>query len=267
MPQSPSDAAGAPSPPCTLCDFLWEAFAIEGSAALERGDEAAAEACWRTAAALTLGFHGADPRRAATLTAEGALAALKGDARAAQASCRRALEQWRRAPEWIAGMAIELKARSSLFHFRIESRHRDELVSLARAQNEHLAAAGRAAAEATLAGLLAAEGSPAEALGLYREAIAARAKGLSHREEAVGWLNEDLAPLLAACGQPAEAEAARARACAILRDPVPAGPRRFAAGIWPKMTDIRRLTAAVELAPLLRRAQCAGGAEPNRRGR
>lgn len=251
-PHLAATAAAAPFPPCTLCDFLWEEFAGEADRALERGAPAEAETCWRTADSLTLGFAPADPRRAASLTALGAMRALQGDRAGAEDLLRRALEQWRRAPEWIAGMEVQLKARSSLFHFRLESRHRPELVRFARVQNEQLAAAGRAAALGNLAALLAQQGREEEAARLYAEAVADRAKGLSRREEGVGWLSAGQARLLARAGRAAEADEARARAQAIARDPVPAGWRRFGARTWPRMSDERRLMAAVELAPLLR---------------
>lgn len=247
-----AETQGAKPPPCTLCDFLWEHFACEGAEALPRGDLAAAAAGWRTTDDLTLAFAEADPRRAATRTALGVIAARQGRFAEAQELCRRALALWDRAPEWIARMDVELKAHSSLFHMRLEARHRNEIVHLGRVQNERMAAAGRAAALATLAALAAAAGRTDEAGTLYHEAIAARAKGLSHREEAAGWLNDDLAAALAP--DSAEGRTARGEAARIARDPVPAGAPRFLRRSWRKMTDERRLTAAVELAPLLRLA-------------
>jgi hypothetical protein len=107
-------------------DIVWERLQVEGNARLRGGDRAGAGRCFRRAGWIALWrFHGPDPRRATTLAnlaLADRLAGREGRARRRYARARRI---WREAGRFIANMRIARRARSSLFHLRMETRHWD----------------------------------------------------------------------------------------------------------------------------------------------
>ena len=105
-------------------DLDWETLAEEALAALAADDAVRARAA--TGRALFLArenFAGDDPRLATALANHGALLTREGEAagRELAAEGRRA---WARAGPWIARMKAPRVARSSMFHMRMEQRHR-----------------------------------------------------------------------------------------------------------------------------------------------
>ncbi len=239
-------------PPCLLVDCLWEHFAEEASEALERGADA--DALWRTGATLSESFAASDPRRAASLHCLAAAARAADDFSEAETLYRQALAAWECVPEWISAMRIEFTARSASMHIRLEMKRRDELLALKRHINNTLAEGGLAATLNNLAELLHATGRKGEAEPLYRRALDLRAKALGHREAGVGWICDNLADLLEEIGRSDEGSEPRTRARRIEADPFRVGRAGFRAQTWIKMTDIRKLTAAVYLTPVRRRA-------------
>ena len=237
--------------PCLLVDSLWEQFAEEASACVAAGDEATA--LWQTGATLSQAFDEADPRRAASLHCLAAIARETGDMAAAEARYRDAVAAWERAPEWTSQMSVEFTGRSASMHIRLEMKRTEELRRLKRSINATLAEGGLAAALGNLAELLYTAGRADEAEPLYRRAREMRAKSLSHREAGVAIICDNLADLLEDTGRHDEAEEPRARAREIDAEPFHAGIEEFRKQPWKKMTDTRRLAAAVYLAPPCRR--------------
>lgn len=108
-------------------DILWEALMEAGNRAFNEGDQARAATLFGRAHGLArVFFTGPDPRRATALVNLAVLDLEKGRvSRAARRLARaRALWQARIAPA-IAAMKIHPRARSSLFHLRMEARHRE----------------------------------------------------------------------------------------------------------------------------------------------
>lgn len=240
-------------PPCIVSDSLWEHFASEGEEAWGQGKADEAERLWRTCIDLIASFKPSDPRRAASLNNLAAAKRARGDLAEAETLYRRAVEGWEKAPQWIANMAIELKARSTFFHFRLEQKHRQSFIALGRMENERLAQGGLAAAWNNLAELLHATKREGEAEALYRRARETRARALGARDLGLARIHANLAELCEAAGNEAEAAALRARTREIEADPALAGRARLRAEITPRMTDLRKLKAAVYLTPVLRR--------------
>ncbi len=238
-------------PPCLLIDFLWEEFAQEAAGRL---DSAAEDSLlWRTGANLSEAFEESDPRRAASLHCLAMIARDEGDLSRAETLYREAIAVWERAPEWISKMGIEFTARSASMHIRLEMKRSEELRALKRSIHRTLAEGGLAAGLNNLAEVLHTAGRAEEAEPLYRRAREMRAKSLSHREAGVASACDNLADLLEEAGRPEEAQEPRSRARDIEAEPFCAGPEGFRAQRWHKMTDIRKLTAAVYLTPLRRR--------------
>jgi len=105
-------------------DVDWEAEAAAHCEALARGSEADARA--RSGGCLFRArerFAANDPRLATSLANHAASLARQGDA-AAASLWQEAASAWPRSRTWIASMSAPRVARSSLFHMRMEQRHR-----------------------------------------------------------------------------------------------------------------------------------------------
>ena len=237
--------------PCLLVDFLWEQFAEEAGTRLGAGGGVAA--LWRTGAELAQAFAETDPRRAASLHCLAAIAREAGDTAGAESGYRAAVSAWERAPEWVSQMGIEFSGRSASMHIRLEMKRTEELRRLKRSINANFAEGGLAAALCNLAELLHTTGRSDEAEPLYRRAREMRAKSLSHREAGVAIICDNLVDLLRDAGRYDEAEEPRARAREIDAEPFHTGVEGFRKKHYRKMSDTRKLTAAVYLAPPCRR--------------
>ncbi len=107
-------------------DLDWERLQEEANALYRAGDAARAVKLWRRAGWIALWrFRASDPRRATTLAnlalADG-LAGREARARRRYAKARRI---WSKVDGFIATMRITRRARSSLFHLRMEAKHWD----------------------------------------------------------------------------------------------------------------------------------------------
>ncbi len=91
-------------------DLIWERLQERANRALAEG---------RRPAALR------DFRRAAWLARAGFAARARGDVRRAVALYAHARALWAEVPAGIATLEVKPRARSSLFHLRMEARHRD----------------------------------------------------------------------------------------------------------------------------------------------
>lgn len=134
-----------------LADLLWERLSEAALAAFDSGHADHADELWNAAQTLAEGFATNDPRRASSLNNRAVACRIAGDADEAVDLCRRALAGWTAADIWVDCMAVEPRARSSLFHLRLESKHRDRYRALARDDYRRLLRAGGAATARNLA--------------------------------------------------------------------------------------------------------------------
>ena len=105
-------------------ELRWEALQEAAHAAHGAGDPAGAARLWRRAWRIAFWrMARRDPRYAASLANRGFAARLGGGNPGR--AYRRAAARWASVPEWIEGMEIARRARSSLFHLRLEARHAD----------------------------------------------------------------------------------------------------------------------------------------------
>lgn len=166
---------------------------------------------------------------------------------------RQAFTCWAAVPGWVERMVPEREARSSLFHHRMERKHRSAYEDIAREGYLRLAEGARAACLGNLAGLLAGLGRRQEAEALYREAIAARAPAFGARDAGLMHLCTDLADLLTDAGRTADAEKVRAKAAAVAANSPLTAQRRWAGEKPARMSDARKLLAAAYLTPIIHR--------------
>ncbi|WP_300891368.1 tetratricopeptide repeat-containing protein [Roseovarius sp.] len=107
-------------------ELVWERAMEAGNRAWEAGRVGRARWLFVLADRIAvMGFGKGDPRRATAPAALARLFARQGRSRKAQAQARRALAEWAGVGAFIDAVEIRPRARSSLFHLRMEVRHRD----------------------------------------------------------------------------------------------------------------------------------------------
>jgi hypothetical protein len=107
-------------------DLAWEAAAERAAEAAAAADHVRAkEAAGRALQIARAEFEAIDPRLGTGLANYGLCLALAGEGDGTATLLREALEVWRGTGPWIARMDAPRMARSSLFHMRMEARHRD----------------------------------------------------------------------------------------------------------------------------------------------
>ncbi len=160
VPTSAGDEGGWSS-----ADADWERLQVDAAEAYAAGDLAAAAVSWavalRTARAS---FQTNDPRLATSLANHAAALREKGEAVPARL-WQEALEIWDETPAWLARQPFTPRARSSLFHLRLEAKHPDAYDASLRRRAEALLVSGR---ELTRA--LAGAGSKAPDLTAWQRA-------------------------------------------------------------------------------------------------
>lgn len=104
-------------------DLIWERLMEAGNRAHSEARTGAARRLFRLAGLVAAArFAKGDPRRATAFAARAMTAPSPARARGLK---RRALAEWQGVEAFIAGLEIRPRARSSLFHLRMEMRHRD----------------------------------------------------------------------------------------------------------------------------------------------
>lgn len=108
-------------------DILWEELMVAGNVAWLNADRQRAVKCFgRASWVARLCFNQGDLRRAAGLINRGIILREAGRTARASALFQRALSLWDTSAEHaVAEMKISPRARSSLFHLRMEARHRE----------------------------------------------------------------------------------------------------------------------------------------------
>jgi len=107
-------------------DLAWEGVTEATAEAVAHKDSTQAKS--KAGEALQIAradFEPIDPRLGTSLANYGLCLSLSGDSDGIAPLFREASEVWRRADPWIARMEAPRVARSSLFHMRMEVRHRD----------------------------------------------------------------------------------------------------------------------------------------------
>ena len=107
-------------------DLHWERLQEEAGRLYLAGDAGGAAKLWRRAGWISLWrFRKSDPRRATTLANMAFADRLASNEARARRRYAKARAIWTEVDSFIAGMTIARRARSSLFHMRMEAKHWD----------------------------------------------------------------------------------------------------------------------------------------------
>ena len=116
-------------------DIEWERVELAALEAWAAGDRVAAAALWRRGWRFARWrFAADDPRRATALANAGLADLARGRPRRGTRRLGEARRLWAAVPDWIGRAEIQPLARSSLFHLRMEARHRATFTENARRQ-------------------------------------------------------------------------------------------------------------------------------------
>lgn len=149
----PPDAEALARAGWTDADLTWEQIQVAAAEAQAEGDPTTAAEFWTAGLDLAReAFAENDPRLAASLANVGGAHRQSGDAETAAALIDEALSVWGRGEPWIEALKPERRARSSLFHLRLESKHPGGYDRHSQARYRELAAEGRARTEALKGG-------------------------------------------------------------------------------------------------------------------
>jgi hypothetical protein len=106
-------------------DLAWETTAERPAEAVARENHTKAKGSAGEALQLArANFASNDPRLGTSLANYGMCLSLSGRSEDSMFLFREGLDVWRQSPGWIAHMEAPRMARSSLFHMRMEARHR-----------------------------------------------------------------------------------------------------------------------------------------------
>jgi tetratricopeptide (TPR) repeat protein len=201
---------------------------------------------------MTCDFDDRDPRLAGSLNNLALAFRIKHDFDEAERIYRRALQNWKSAAHWVETMQLRQRARSSLFHLRLESKHRKKYDNIARKNYKKLLSAGQAGTLNNLAELFQTSKRFKEAERYYHQALRKRAESMDEQESGVVIINMNLDSLSDAINKLPETAL---RAAQKSKDPAGFISKAEQQG-WivdkpPEFTDEGRLMAAIFLSHLV----------------
>lgn len=217
----------------TLTERAAEAFCDE--------DPGAALDQWRKAEEIAMAFQEGDPRRACSLSNRGLAAILQGDQAAAREALDAAVSAWDEARTWVADMTLQPRARSSLFHMRMELQHSNRYDEPARKRYLRVLEMGRAATLSNIGACAVSDGRLEDGLSAYGDALNAGREAGEEGEDLVQFIKSALAFATDTKTGPCEAIHYQEFASQ-------AGQECWLIDIPPVMTDEGRVMAAVRLA-------------------
>jgi tetratricopeptide (TPR) repeat protein len=176
-------------------EFLWVHITEAAVSEFDVGRFAAAAKGWKSAHRVAQEFDDRDPRLAGSLNNLAITFRIEKDFEQAARCYRNALENWESASHWVDGMQLRQRARSSLFHLRLEIKHRQKYDNMVRRNYQKLLSAGQAGTLNNLAELFHSTNRFKEAEQFYYQALRKRTGAMDEQECGVAVINTNLAGL------------------------------------------------------------------------
>jgi tetratricopeptide (TPR) repeat protein len=163
-------------------DFSWLAYQETARKWFEVGRQRAACNEWRAGFEIAEQLGANDPRRAASLSNLAIALCIEGDYPESERLYRAAEQAWKDAAPWVEQMQFQPRARSSLFHLRLEARHARTYKQSVIAGYQRLLCAGRAVTLSNLGELFELLARAPQARDLYAQAHDLRATSMDEAE-------------------------------------------------------------------------------------
>ena len=176
-------------------EFLWVDLNEKAIAQWAKGRFSMAVQKWEEAISVARQFDQNDPRLASSLSNVGIAHRHRGEFAQAEQYYQQALAGWKAASAWLNGMQLGVRARSSLFHLRMERKHQNQYDRNAIKNYQKLLLAGQAGTHNNLAELYQTTDRLAEAERLYKEALEERVSSIDDQELGVAVIRKNIAGL------------------------------------------------------------------------
>jgi tetratricopeptide (TPR) repeat protein len=176
-------------------EFLWVQITEQAVVGFDSGRLSAAAEKWQKAHGVAQDFDRGDPRLASSLNNLAIAFRINNEFEEAARYYRSALEYWDSAVHWIDRMQLEQRARSSLFHLRMERKHRKKYDHIARRKYHKLLPAGHAGTLNNLAELFHSTNRLQDAKRLYQQALRKRMDSMDEQDSGVATIKANLASL------------------------------------------------------------------------
>jgi tetratricopeptide (TPR) repeat protein len=163
-------------------EFLWVHITEAATSEFDGGRFVAAAKGWKNAHSVAQEFDEHDPRLTGSLNNLAIAFRINKEFEQAARCYRNALENWESASHWINRMRLTQRARSSLFHLRLERKHRKKYDNIVRRQYQKLLSAGQAATLNNLAELFHSTNRFKEAEQIYHQALQKRIGSMDEQE-------------------------------------------------------------------------------------
>ncbi|MGI9304659.1 MAG: tetratricopeptide repeat protein [Gammaproteobacteria bacterium] len=232
-------------------ELMWLELTEAGIGAFANGNLKTSTQRWTKASEAAALFDEDDPRRAASLNNLAVSHRFRNDNDEAERCYRLALNAWDDAKRWADNMQVSVRARSSLFHLRLERKHRELYRQAFIDKHRGLLDAGRAATLNNLAELSQYRGGTSDATRLFQRALDLRAGCLNEDDEGVAVIRQNLASISGVSHKPGRVIATRFRERA--------RRKRWIFDEPPEFTDEGRLMAAILLTQVIGLAPRVGG--------
>ncbi len=233
-------------------EFLWLHITEAATSEFDDSRYSFAAEKWQNAYQLAQAFNDCDPRIACSLNNIALAFRIKKDFKQATRCYRDALENWESAANWVDRMQLGQRARSSLFHLRMESKHRKKYDNIARRNYKKLLSAGHAGALNNLAELFHSTHQWQNAKQLYAQALQQRISSMGGQERGVTVIRKNIAYLSDATAQlPDATDHSHSQSNAAVSFISQAERQRWVVDRPAEFTDEGRLMAAILLTHLV----------------
>ncbi|MGH7928587.1 MAG: hypothetical protein ACREQV_12415 [Candidatus Binatia bacterium] len=163
-------------------EFSWIACQEKACKMFIAGRQQGACTEWRSGAELAEQFDANDPRRAASLNNLGIGLRIEDNDDESERLYRDSEQAWKNAALWIEEMRLQPRARSSLFHLRLESNHARIYNARIRGAYQQLLSAGYAVTLNNMGELFGHLGYTSQARDLYGQAYDLRCTAMDENE-------------------------------------------------------------------------------------
>lgn len=185
-------------------EFLWVELNEAADIQLEAGRFVVAAEKWQQAFRIAQQFDGNDPRLASSLNNVAISHRIRGDLAGAEQYYQHAMVSWQAAAAWVDEMHLAARARSSLFHLRMERKHQEQYDRIAVRKYKKLLPAGHAGTLNNLAELCQITNRLEEAAKFYEQALQERVSSMGGEEPGVAVIRNNIASLSNTDGHPAD---------------------------------------------------------------
>jgi tetratricopeptide (TPR) repeat protein len=233
-------------------EFLWVNITEAATLEFDGGRFSVAAEKWQNAYRIAQGFDECDPRLAGSLNNMGIAFRINKDFEQAVRCYRNALENWESAADWVDRMKLGQRARSTLFHLRLESKHRKKYDNVTRRNYQKLLSAGQAATLNNLAELFHSTNQRQDAKQHYAQALPHRIGSMGDQERGVTVIRKNIECLSDAASSESDKTDNSARQSNTLASFLSqAEHHRWVVDRPAEFTDEGRLMAAILLTHLL----------------